>query len=734
MKNIQEKHYDVVVIGGGLAGICASISAARAGVKTAIVHDRPVFGGNSSSEIRVHPSGAASFCPWARETGIIEEIMLEDRFKNPFPVANGRMNSIWDLVLFEFIIKEKNLDYYLNTAVRDVQTKDNKILSVSGFQLVSESDIKFCGKFFIDCTGNGIIGALSGAKFRMGRESRSQHNESLAPQKADKKNMGSSLMFRSTKFNFPVPFSAPQWAAEYPDENSIYKRDHLPDKNGSYSGYWWIEIGAPYNIIKDNEKIRDELLKHLLGIWNHIKNHGKHNAENLALDWIGFLPGIRESRRIIGEHILKQDEIVKNKEFFDRVTHGGWFIDVHTMGGILARNKPPENLCGNYDYSRSLTIRPYSIPFGSLFSRDIKNLFMAGRDISVTHVALGTVRVMLTCAAMGEVVGTASALCLKHKIHPSELRKKYIEALQQALLKNDFTILDLKEDDSGNLAGHAKVTAASEAQLKLSPVKQGEDCSSHYSQIFPLTNSRIKKIHVYLISELKKDAYITLEFLKAADIWNFNEKQRVLKTVKKAVPKNFSGWFPFELNMKITPDSLYRINIYGKKGITWQRSSPLQGVTSAWKKPGWKQWVLKKYVFTLRVTPLSFPFSPVNIISGINRPEKWTNIWVSNPGKKLPQSIFLEFHNARQFKEIHLVFDTDLNKEFDELSPLSAVPECVRDYEIRANGKCICSIKNNYQRSRIHHFAQKISSEKIEIKILSTWGSPSARIYGIKIY
>ena len=425
---VIELKYDVVVIGGGLAGVCAAIASARHGCRTAIVQDRPVFGGNSSSEIRVQPTGANNCGAWARETGIIEEMLIEERARNHDRFLNGRINSIWDLILYEWVKKEPNLTAYLNTHVVGVErSSPSKISAVIGVQSGSERIYKLNASYFIDCTGDGTIGAAAGAEYRMGRESREEFGESLAPEQADNMTQGSSLLFRARDLGKPVPFNPPSWAEDYPTEEFLDQRLRYhhstvgPYGIREYVGYWWIEVGVPFDTIDQNEEIRDELLRHLLGVWDHIKNHGEHDAEKMVIDWIGMIPGKRESRRLIGDYILTENDVRNNTPFYDRVAYGGWYIDIHTMGGILAKDKPPEALCGNPDLSDQLRIQPYSIPLRCLYSRNIENLFMAGRDISVTHVALGTTRVMLTCAVIGQAVGTAAALCIKNNVTPRKL-------------------------------------------------------------------------------------------------------------------------------------------------------------------------------------------------------------------------------------------------------------------------------------------------------------------------
>ena len=731
-----EDSYEVVVIGGGLAGVCACVAAARQGSKTAIIQDRPVFGGNSSSEIRIHISGANNGGAWARETGIIEEIGLESLLRNHEKVTTGMTNSLWDLVLFEKVKAEENLTYYLNTSAREVEMDGkSRIAAVICHQIGSERTLKIKGKYFIDCTGDGTVGAAARALFRMGREARAEFKESLAPQKADDKTQGSSLLFRARDIGRPVKFTPPPWAEDYPTEESLKRGHKIRGKD--FGGYWWIEVGVPFNIIDQNEEIRDELLRHLLGVWDHIKNHGDHGAENMVLDWIGLLPGKRESRRLVGDHILTENDVKNNTPFPDRVAYGGWWIDIHTMGGILAKDKPPEALLGDRNKSDELKIELYSIPLRSLYSKNIANLLMAGRNISATHIALGTTRVMLTCAIMGQATGTAASLCLKHGITPRALAENHIEELQQTLIKDDCFIPDLPNRDPDDIAFKARVTATSTAPLSLEPSGNSVELSDHRGQIFPVSTERLEHISLHLQSSLEKETELTMEFLKATDIWHFNEKRDEEPTASKAkVPAGYQGWVDFNLGQD-TARGLYRINLHPCEGISWSLSTPLPGVASVYKRKGWRRWVNSKDAFALRLDPPSFPFEPENVTSGVARPERGTNIWISDPQEPLPQGVTLDFGEEVHLSTVYLTFDTFLMVDFWGFTPLEPIKECVSDYSIQAmhggKWKTVLQVAGNYQRRRIHKIDPPVETRQLKVVVLKTHGDKSARIYEVRV-
>jgi hypothetical protein len=245
-----------------------------------------------------------------------------------------------------------------------------------------------------------------------------------------------------------MPFKAPAWARKFTVED--FK--HRSIRSWEY-GYWWIEWGGELDTIKDNRRIRHELLRILMGVWDYIKNGGQHpESENWALEWVGMLPGKRESRRIVGEHILTQRELESAELFPDRVAYGGWPMDDHPPGGMDSRDLPP---CQQIHFKQ-----PYSIPLRSLYSADLGNLFMAGRNLSASHVALTSTRVMATCSTLGQAVGTAAAFCAQRNVLPREVTGDPVRMaqLQQVLLCNDQSLLGIYNEDPDDLARKARVS------------------------------------------------------------------------------------------------------------------------------------------------------------------------------------------------------------------------------------------------------------------------------------
>src|SRR5262245_34096583 len=399
--------FDLIVVGGGISGTAAASSAARNGVKVALVHERSMLGGNSSSEVRLYPENNDGYQPWIRESGIHEEFHLEDRARNHVRYREGLMNCHWDLVLYEWAMREKNLTLFLNTHMHQVRMAGrNRIKAVKAIQLGTEKTFELSGNLFVDATGDGVLGYRAGADFRWGREGKNEYGESLAPDEPDEKVMGNTIFFRAYDTGKPVPFVRPDWAMEFPTEKDLFARNHQDLE----AGYWWIEIGAPYHPIRDNEETRHECLRALLGVWDHIKNKGNHGAENYALDFVGFWPYKRESRRIIGDAVVIQDQVQDPKLLDDAVAYGAWGIDQHFQGGINARDRRPYDPPHGVNFEKLGTL-PYGIGLRSLYSRNVENLMMAGRPISASYVAFCSTRVLSTGCICGQAVGVAAGLC-----------------------------------------------------------------------------------------------------------------------------------------------------------------------------------------------------------------------------------------------------------------------------------------------------------------------------------
>ena len=509
MKTIHE-NFDVVVVGGGLAGMCAAISAAREGSRTVLVHNRPVLGGNASSEIRMHICGADNHSNRknARETGLVEEILLEHKHRNP-----ESSYPIFDAILWEKAAFQENLTLHLNSYMDAVEAENGKIHSIHVQQMNTEKEFIITGTIFVDATGDGMLSDLAGADYTVGRESKDVYGESHAPDVADHCTMGNSLMFHAVDKGHPVPFVAPAWANKYTEED-LKLRGH----DEVTSGYWWIELGgSELDTISDAEELRDRLLKALYGVWDHIKNGGDHGAENLELDWVGFLPGKRENRRVYGDYVLREQDCYNGTRFDDTVAYGGWPMDAHVIDGFASKSEEATVFLYLDDV--------YTIPYRSYYSRNVDNLMMAGRIISCSHMALASTRVMGTCAVGGQAVGVAASMAVKQGILPRDVGES-IHQLQQRLLQLDCYLPGIQSEDELRLAEKATVTASdylpgAEPQNVLSgidrPVGDAQNCwqsatgEDAWIQLNFAESQKVEKVQCIFDSNLCKQLTISIQ-------------------------------------------------------------------------------------------------------------------------------------------------------------------------------------------------------------------------------
>lgn len=411
---------DLCVVGGGMAGLCAAVAAARHGAKVVLMQERPMLGGNASSEVRMWVCGAHGRDN--RETGLVEELMLENLYRNP-----DYNYSVWDGILYELAAYQENLTLLLNCTCNDCAMEGSRIVSVTGWQMTTQSYHTVHAALFADCSGDSVLAPLTGAKTRWGRESREEFGEDIAPAAADRRTMGMSCMLQARQETHPSTFIPPKWAHKYTRADLPHR---LPDMDNPMENFWYLELGGEYDAIADTEWLRDELLRMAYGIWDFVKNDPELREKNAnwRLDWVGILPGKRESRRYVGDHILTQHDVRAGGHFDDLVAYGGWSMDDHHPGGFRSSEQPTI-----YHPAPS----PYGIPYRCLYSVNIDNLFCAGRNISVTHTAMSSTRVMATCATLGQAVGTAAAIAALYGLTPRGVYEQRIAELQQTLMDDD---------------------------------------------------------------------------------------------------------------------------------------------------------------------------------------------------------------------------------------------------------------------------------------------------------
>ena len=437
--------YDFVVVGGGIAGICAAITAARLGCKVALVQNRPVLGGNNSSEIRVGLSGLIYKEPYPHLGRLMDEIggigywtnreALQDpdspRSKHILKVLEehpekhihnaGPASNYEDDKKLEAVLNEPNITLFLNKQVISAKTRGGKIRSVVAKDISTSGEIVLKGRLFADCTGDANLGFMAGADYRMGRESKAETGETQAPDEPDQLTMGTSVQWFASDSDAAATFPECPWAIAFSDSTCI------PIVHGE----WDWETGLGRNQVEEIERIRDHGLRAVYGNWAYLKNSPRYKEQfdNKKLEWVACIGGKRESRRLMGDVILKEQDILEQKEYDDASFTATWGMDLHYP-------KPEPGMEGEEPFRATSVTKghkEYAVPYRCLYSRNIDNLMMAGRDISVTHAALGTIRVMRTGGMMGEVVGMAASICKGHRTSPRGVYKTYLNELKDLM-------------------------------------------------------------------------------------------------------------------------------------------------------------------------------------------------------------------------------------------------------------------------------------------------------------
>ncbi len=723
--------WDVIVVGAGSAGSPAAIAAARTGAKTALIQNRPVLGGNASIELGVPMNGAASTHRNARETGIAEEAgRIRARYGYP------KMSAPFQVMA----AAEKNLDVFLNTHVFDViMANDRTIAAVKAVNTLSNEITVYKAKRFIDCTGDGWVAYFAKADYRLGREARDEFNESFAPEKADKITMsgclmGGALNYRADDMGKPVDYTPPPWAAKLPPPSEFNRYPkHFR------GGQWWMEHEGTIDDLYDAEKARDELIRIVFGYWNWIKNDSKfkEQARHYALAHIPIVEAKRESRRIVGDYIVTQNDCQAGRVFPDRIAYGGWPLDVHHPKGIYSGKEGP--------FHSNARVPIWTIPYRAIYSRNIDNLLMAGRCMSVTHIALGSVRVQNTLATVGQAAGTAAAMSVQLNTTPRGLYKKHMAALQQKLLKDDQTIPEVRNEDPLDLARKAKVAASSTMRYQeYAPrtISGGEwhALVTPRAVMFPTgAHKRFNTIHLMLANKSAKPAKVTAFLRAAGKRAEFTSKSDVARATA-TVPAKSQGWVAFKFDAAVESPFAW-VWLPVTEGLSWRlmESAPM-GACRAYGGGSRGRWTVvpNQYYGFYTEPPIALQvqgFDAENVINGWARiiGDK-PNMWASDPKQKLPQWIELSWDQPQRINSVYLTFDTNLNPRW---ATIPMPPECVRHYAVSvydgAKWAKVASAKANFLRRRIHRF-DPVNATKLRLTVTATNGVKEARVFEIRAY
>jgi hypothetical protein len=699
---------DFIVAGGGMAGTCTAITAARNGLKVVLVQDRPVLGGNASSEVRLWILGATSHMGnnnrWAREGGVIDEILVENLYRN----KEGNP-IILDTILLEMVNNEPNITLLLNTMVYEVHKKDGRNINyLKTFCSQNSTEYDLYAPLFCDATGDGIVSFLSGASFRMGAESRHEFGELFAPEEASGELLGHSLYFYSKRMDQPVKFVAPAFALKNIEKIPKYK---ILNQNDHGCRLWWIEYGGRKDTVHDSEKIKWELWRVVYGVWDYIKNSGQFpDSENLTLEWVGTIPGKRESRRFEGYYILKQQDVIEQKEFTDAVAFGGWALDLHPADGVYSELPS----CVQW-HSKGV----YQIPYRCYISKDIDNLFFAGRIISTTHVAFGSSRVMATSAHGGQAVAMAAVLCHQNNIKPVEiLSNDLLSCLQQSLNSIGQSIAGIPFNHKNYLSGAARISASSTLSIDEIPFN-GEWISLKESsgQLLPFQKDRRHEFTVMLKSNRKTTLIVQLRASSKKKNYTPDEiiEEKILIvqpgahyvtfTFDRGVPDDQYGFIIFLKNKEI----MIKSSTHRYTGIT----SVFNGINKAVSNEGkqtpprgigieeFEFWCPRRrpggHNIAMKMHPALELYSPGNVTNGFVRPYLGTNAWVADLSDSHPFLLF-DWKEKKQVHTITLFFDTDYDHPLESSlfgHEEDVIPFCVNDYEIFDDANVLVYEKNN---------------------------------------
>ena len=708
--------YDTVVVGGGLAGTFAAVASARMGCKTALVQDRPVLGGNGGTEVLVRPEGDTTREPLdPGEGGVIEEV-------------RGSLEGYSDRML-AVSKKEKNLDLYLNTHATGVEMKSpGTIAAVKAIDVTTKQRLLIPGTTFIDCTGDGAIGVWAGAEWRHGREPRSMYNETRAPLEPDGHTMGGTLRYATELAAGPVPFKAPAWAHKFEkcEDFNVGRHPQL-----TFGGWQWIiEYGGMRNTYTDAEEIRDELLRIIWGMWDHAKNHCPKlakEAANYKLTWVSHVVGKRESRRLIGDYVMTEHDIARAVLFPDRVSYCGWGIDIHPPGGFY--DKEPAAT-----FSHRLK---FSVPLRCLYTKDLGNLLMAGRCISVSHVALGATRVMITCGLQGQAVGTAAGFCKMHQTTPRGVYQSYIADLQQQLLKDGCYLIDLPNRDPRDLARQATASASSQSPPIVIVLEQPNvhrmNCDR--AVMFKADRARIESVWLQLQSENRKPTEATVRLRHADKDADFSS-EKDLASAKAVIPRRTKGWARFELKADLKPGDFYYLMLPKTGGLSWLlfESTP-EGTSRAYRAA--KEWTPsgEAYKFRFEATakegleemaapkpPPADMFAAANVVDGFVRAVRGQpHSWRPDPKAAMPQWVELDFGKPVRFNTVHVSFQSNqMRADQFRLEAFEA-----------GQWRTLAEVAENYDRRRVLSFPPA-TAQKLRLFILKA--RPNMGVCEIRVY
>ncbi len=733
---------DLVIVGAGLAGVCAAITAARRGLKVVLIHDRPVLGGNSSGEIRLWVLGATTHMGtnnrWAREGGVVNELLVENLWRN----REGNP-VMWDALLLEKVADEPLITLLLNTACFACEkdpAQPDRIASVEAFCPQNSTRYVATAPLFCDSSGDGILGFLAGAAFRMGAESKDEFDELFARGDEFGHLLGHSIYFYSKDTGQPVPFVAPSFALQDIEEKIPRYRQFNAREDGC--NLWWIEWGGRLDTVHETERIKWELWRVAYGVWNYIKNSGKFpEAANLTLEWVGSIPGKRESRRFEGDYMLSQKDIVQRRLHDDAVAFGGWSIDLHPADGVYAE------IAGSHHLHPKGV---YQIPYRCYYSRNIENLFLAGRIISCTHVAFGSTRVMATAALGGQAIAIAAALCKEGNLLPRAIGSgEPLQRLRRELLRLGQHIPGVPLDDPEDLAREAKITASSELRLAEFPADaEAVPLDTSRVQLLPLPAGQVPLFTVTL--DVLEPAEVVAELLTTSDP-RHHTPDVLLGRLTLSLKPGYKQEIPLVFDARLKTPGYGFVVLRPAAGVSWQTSGRrVSGVlslrtgrpeeTTAVGGEAFEVFRPERRPegrnFAIRCEPPLTAFAADNVTNGFHRPTDRPNAWVADWSDEAPR-LTLEWGQPTVIAEIVVGFDNDYDHALESVlrgHPERALFFGVRHCRILADdGTLVHEVKDFHHSHLRVRLEAPISTRRLHIDVVSTHGGPAA-IMEVRVY
>lgn len=725
---------DLTVVGGGVAGISAAISAARHGLSVALVQDRPMLGGNHSSECRVHLSSSAErgLGYYNREVGLADEMKQSILHYNPR--YNRKLDyDLTDMALFNMVKQEKNIQLFFNTAAYEVEVEEEIIKKVYAYNQFTDVFYTFESDLFADASGNGVIAYKCGAEFMVGREAKNQFQETFAPEEADHTVMGSCILFTVGVADHEVPFVKPEFAYDY-EEDGILKWVNrpetgrtLPTRLQEVDGIWWLSYGGAIDTIKDYDEINLELKKLVYGFWDYVKNSGAYeNTENYFINWIAPFPAMRESRRFKGDYVITEHDILKKTNFEDGIATGGWSIDIHDTSGTYG-----SDLTSKFGRVDAL----YNIPYRVTYSKDIANLYLCGRIISASHVALGSLRVMQTLATVAQSTGVSAYLCKKYGVLPKAISQgDYLEEMKR-LLQRDGVYLQDKAEDVG-LVRKAKVTASQVVALENSVAI--DSCSLDSDVAFALPVSQLEEMKIKV--KALEDTTLQVEICEGNDPYMYQIHNVLCKQAYK-IEKGFDDWFTITPQVKGIRNNRAYVVLKANENleIYFSSETPVGTPSFFLKNNVFKRLytikqryqVVYKCIAFKEVKPDCNTYGPQNIINGYHRPTTDPNIWLALKGDS-PETLTFDFEEPITVKELQLIFNAELEKDHFN-APISSL---IKDYDVIVagkNGTKVIEKRNNYL-ARCVLPMEETEVTQIVLKVYDNYGARYLGVYGVKIF